>query len=447
MSMRQLMDGRFTLLRPLGRGAMGSVWLSEQRATGREVAIKLMTHELARNEEAVKRFRREARTAAQLRSRHIVQIIDYDVDPSLGPFIAMELLEGEPLSVRLRRDGALPHPEAARIVRQVARALSHAHRAGIVHRDIKPDNIFLQFEEEGPELVKVLDFGLAKIELPPGVPGTQSGCAIGSLSHMSPQQCQGQAVDHRADLWALGVLAFQCMVGRLPFAQLNASEQIVAICRDPIPVPSKLQPNVPPGFDAWTQRALQREPELRFQDATEMALALDMLCKAPRPEEQPAREAESYYVRSEGVTVGPVSNSLLRDGIGTGAMGVSALIWRKGWREWIRADELDGDLVHGFQADEARVEQSLRETAPPPAAGHTWRAGPIDPALIGYANPELVGLGQYYISDGTTTVGPMRATQLLWGAQEERVPRSALVWKDGWDGWRPITDLFPGLWR
>jgi serine/threonine protein kinase len=171
----------------------------------------------------VTRFLREARSAAQIRSPHIVQILDVGIDGGV-PFIAMELLQGESLAERLARAGPLSPAEVARVLNQVARGIGRAHAAGLVHRDLKPDNIFLERNED-EETVKVLDFGIAK-ELAPGFDpdsgATRTGTLIGSPHYMSPEQAEGSSdLDHRTDIWSLGVVAFECLVGKRPFEQAS----------------------------------------------------------------------------------------------------------------------------------------------------------------------------------------------------------------------------------
>ena len=183
------------------------------------MAVKLVAGRAAESPEALARFLQEAQSAAALRSPHVVQIMDYGVHQGT-PFIAMELLEGESLADRLRRAGRLSPAETLRVVTHVARAIARAHEAGVVHRDLKPDNIFLVFNAD-EEIAKVLDFGIAKVQEPSGdsvTPATQTGAVMGTPHYMSPEQARGnRAVDHRSDLWSLGVICYECMTGRRPF--------------------------------------------------------------------------------------------------------------------------------------------------------------------------------------------------------------------------------------
>jgi protein kinase-like protein len=274
-----VLAAKYRLIRQLGQGGMGSVWLAEHLSLRSPVAIKLIEPSIATNPEALARFLREAQAAASLRSPHVVQILDHGVDGNV-PFIAMELLEGESLASRLLRVGRLAPAETAKLMTQVARAMARAHEAGIVHRDLKPDNIYIVHNDE-EELAKVLDFGVAKSSLHGlglGVSsGTQAGAMLGTPYYMSPEQAQGRAVDPRSDIWALGVIAWECLLGTRPFDADSLGSLLLAICAHPLPVPSQVG-LVPPGFDAWFARACAREPAQRFQAVKDASGELRRLC-------------------------------------------------------------------------------------------------------------------------------------------------------------------------
>jgi serine/threonine protein kinase len=205
---------RYELIEKLGAGGMGSVWRARDKTLSADIALKLLAPQFIDSDLALSRFRREAQAAAAIRSTHVVQILDHGVDKGI-PFIAMELLKGESLSQRLQRERLLSPELTSRILGQVARALSLAHAAGIVHRDMKPDNVFLVREDE--DLVsKVLDFGIARQHDDLGETGglrTRTGAILGTPHYMSPEQATGQAVDHLTDIWSYGVIA--CVQWRL----------------------------------------------------------------------------------------------------------------------------------------------------------------------------------------------------------------------------------------
>jgi serine/threonine-protein kinase len=255
---------------------MGAVWRAHHLTLNSPVAVKLIDPRIASTGLGVERFVREARAAAALRSPHVVQTLDYGVHEGV-PYIAMELMEGESLADRLHRLGSLSPAETARFLTHMGRAVGKAHDAGIVHRDLKPDNVFIVHNDD-EEVAKVLDFGIAKMTHPTGGASsqTETGVVIGTPFYMSPEQAGGSKIDHRADLWAMGVIAYQCLLGHLPFPGQALGEVIIKICTGPIPVPSQIG-RVPSGFDSWFAKACARDPEQRFQSARQMSDAFRML--------------------------------------------------------------------------------------------------------------------------------------------------------------------------
>ncbi|MBI4951395.1 MAG: serine/threonine protein kinase, partial [Myxococcales bacterium] len=273
----QVVAGRYRLVKVLGRGGMGSVWLADHLSLLSPVAVKIIKPQIAKSHLSLSRFLREAKAAAMLRSPHVVQILDHGSDGDIA-FIAMELLEGESLFQRLYREVKLSPALTLTVMTHVGRAMARAHEAGIVHRDLKPDNVFLVANDD--EIVaKVLDFGIAKSAMTPlgttsDGPQTQTGTLLGTPYYMSPEQAVGdKGIDARTDLWAMGVITFECLVGRRPFQSDSLGELVLQICTKTPPVPSRLAP-VPAGFDAWFARAIEREPGDRFQSAKELVAAL-----------------------------------------------------------------------------------------------------------------------------------------------------------------------------
>jgi serine/threonine-protein kinase len=297
----RVLSSRYRLESQLGEGGMGAIWRAEHLALGVPVAVKLIDPEISRDESMLARFLREAKAAASLRSPHVVTVLDYGVDQAL-PFIVMELLEGENLRHRLKRVGRLGPSDTARILSHVARAVGRAHEAGIIHRDLKPENVFL-VRNDDDELAKVLDFGVAKLDQGEALPSatrTRTGTLLGTPHYMSPEQVQGnKVVDHRSDLWSLGVIAFECMTGQRPFDSPGLGDLVLRICTYPIPVPSSLAA-VPPGFDRWLLRALARDPNERFQSARELAESLREALGAGRPTTYPDEPGAPLSAESEG---------------------------------------------------------------------------------------------------------------------------------------------------
>ncbi|HZU85226.1 MAG TPA: serine/threonine-protein kinase [Polyangiaceae bacterium] len=276
--------GKYRVTRELGRGGMAAVYEAEHVNIGKKVAVKVLASELASSAVVIERFFREARAAASVKSPYIVEVYDSGRLEDGRPFIAMELLEGESLYDRMARVRLFDPQSTVRIIGQVAKGLTKAHAVGIVHRDLKPENIHLCTGEDGDEVAKILDFGLAKFYSPiktdeKAARLTREGAVFGTPAYMSPEQVKGQGtVDHRADLWALGCMAFECLTGRPVWnTEQGVAMTFAAIAAAQLPTPSRVRPDLPPTFDAWFFRALERDPNKRFQTAKELA---DELAKA-----------------------------------------------------------------------------------------------------------------------------------------------------------------------
>ncbi|XYI01930.1 WD40 repeat domain-containing serine/threonine protein kinase [Sorangium sp. So ce1128] len=276
------------LVRPLGQGAMGCVWIAEHLALGTQVAVKLMAPSYAEDARSAARFRQEAQSAARLKSPHVTQVLDHGITGEGQPYIVMELLEGETLRQRMERSGPMPIDEVIRLVGQTARALGAAHRLGVVHRDIKPDNLFV-IDVEGEPFTKVLDFGIAK-QVDADVRMTSTGVTLGTPLYMSPEQFGDiHRVDHRTDLWALGVVTYEALTGTTPFTAPTLFALAMAVQRGVFQPPSALRPELPAAMDAWMARALAVDIEARFGAAMDMAEALG--AAAQRAHEQERRSA------------------------------------------------------------------------------------------------------------------------------------------------------------
>ncbi len=318
----RLIADKYRVLRLLGSGGMGTVWEGTHETLGTRVAIKFIKPQFAANREARARFAIEARAAAKLQTNHAVHVYDYGLTPEGLPYIVMEFLEGESLSERIIDQGTLEPAEVAQIIVQAARALSKAHAAGVVHRDLKPDNIFLARTDEPveglPHVVKLVDFGIAKILEEPAAPGeappamggpTREGTVIGTPNFMAPEQLAvGGAPGPLTDLWSLGVCAFAAMTGRLAFEGDMLGDIVLKVCAAPLPVPSKVNPNVPQGFDAWFARACARDPARRFQTAEELARSLADVCGLGRLRIATLDEDQVQYVLRPRQDAPPMSS-------------------------------------------------------------------------------------------------------------------------------------------
>jgi eukaryotic-like serine/threonine-protein kinase len=282
-----ILDGKFRVTREIGRGGMAIVYEAENVDIKKRVAVKVLAAELTGSKVITERFIREARAAAAVRSPYICDV--YDVGTYQGrPFLIMELLEGESLYDRMSRTRQLDVDETLLITRQVCRALAKAHAASVVHRDLKPENIFLTSNEEGQTVSKILDFGLAKFYEAENEGGdkarlTKEGALFGTPAYMSPEQAKAQIdVDHRADLWALACIVYECLTGRTVWNVDQGVAMILAqIAGAPTPRPSRLRPDLPAGFDDWFLRALDRDTSRRFQTARDFADELHAALKGP----------------------------------------------------------------------------------------------------------------------------------------------------------------------
>ncbi|MFO0563736.1 MAG: serine/threonine-protein kinase [Polyangiales bacterium] len=266
---------RYRIERLLGEGAMGAVFGARHVKLGRPVAIKLMPPEDKHEAEAVRRFEQEAVAAASVARRGVVEVLDFGVDPVVGAYIVMELLEGESLEARIRRERSLSPTITVSLLAPVLDALSSVHARSIVHRDLKPANLFVSRNEEGEEVVKILDFGVSRVRDGRRVPTTAVGIVVGTPRFMAPEQARGVAdLDARADLYAIGAIAYACLAGKPPYADLGYVDVISAILSGPPTPLTQLVANVPQGLLAVIEKAMARDREARFANAAEMRAAL-----------------------------------------------------------------------------------------------------------------------------------------------------------------------------
>ena len=282
----EILNGKYHLVRRMGAGGMGAVYEAREIPSSRRVAVKVIsTGDETRDRALVGRFHREAKATMSIDTDHIVRVFDTGNDAASGqPFMVMEYLVGEDLAQAFKRLGPLPPDTATRIVAHATFGLEKAHAARVVHRDIKPANLFLAEKEGGGLIVKVLDFGIAKIKMDQANMSdskslTRTGSMVGSPLYMAPEQARGsKSIDHRADIWSMGVVLYQALSGRTPNQDIEAlGELIIAICSElPRPV-QELAPWVAPELATIVHRALRFEPADRFQTADEMLAALMVL--------------------------------------------------------------------------------------------------------------------------------------------------------------------------
>jgi serine/threonine-protein kinase len=309
-----LLDGRYRIDRLLGEGGMGAVYLASHVGLGRQVAIKFLHADLISREDVVGRFYREAQAAAAIRHKNIIEVFDVGMSAKGEPFLVMEYLEGESLAGLLKRVGPLSLGAACAVMEPVLQALQAAHRKGIVHRDLKPDNIFLAYQQGEPPVVKIIDFGISKFtqgELDKW--RTKTGSVMGTPAYMSPEQARASAgLDHRTDLYSMGTILFEMLTGALPFAGTNFAEYLSAMLVDEPRAPQSVYADFPVEAEPVLRRALAKNPDQRFQNATEMLDGLRTLPGYDAQQERLALLASTIEVR--GFAAGDLGQALSRPG-------------------------------------------------------------------------------------------------------------------------------------
>ena len=276
-----VLGNRYRIERRIGSGAMGQVYAAQELASSRAVAIKVISEELTTDATMVARFRREGRVMSETRHPNIVEVLDLDEADGRW-FLAMELLDGINLADAIAQQPAFAPAEIVPILRAVLDALEAAHEREVVHRDLKPENVFLVRPPGGACLVKVLDFGVAKVVgQSPEEQLTRSGTIIGTPEFMSPEQAMGRTVDARSDLYAVGCIAYAMLCGRPPFLDNWPMRVIMKQAFEPHVAPSRVRPDLPAAevVDRFMARALAKKQEERFQSAGEMRQALEALAQ------------------------------------------------------------------------------------------------------------------------------------------------------------------------
>jgi eukaryotic-like serine/threonine-protein kinase len=271
-----VLEGAYRITRLIGEGGMGAVYEAMQLRLNKRVAIKLMARDLAANREALARFHREAEITSHLGHPHLVTVIDFGQAESGEPYLVMEYLEGEDLDHRLRRVSRLPIETTVHVIGQVASALNAAHDQGVVHRDLKPGNVFLVQIPGEPDFVKVLDFGISKMKAA-RTQLTSASAVMGTPNYMSPEQATGMLddIDHHADQWALACIAWEMLLGRCPFVADETAALLYQIINlDPHPLATRV-PGLPPAVETALRRALRKKPAERFSSMREFARELE----------------------------------------------------------------------------------------------------------------------------------------------------------------------------
>lgn len=317
LNIGDIIDGKYRIVRLLGEGGMGSVFEGENIRIHRQVAIKILHSSVAESVDAVQRFEREAQAAGRIGSDHIVEVLDLGDLPGGDRYMVMEFLEGEALNDRIRNRGRLAPREAAAIVIQLLEGLRAAHDAGIVHRDLKPENVFLLKNKGGrKDFVKIVDFGISKFSSLGGeFSMTRTGAVMGTPYYLSPEQAKGErSLDHRADLYAVGVILYEAVAGAVPFDGETFNELLFKIVLEPVKPLSTVAPDIDPAFSSIVNKAMARSPDARYQSAVELQNALSSWI---------AREpGEAVKTLAAGALQVPVSSPEAADGNGRTAIGV-----------------------------------------------------------------------------------------------------------------------------
>ncbi|MEO6601539.1 MAG: serine/threonine-protein kinase [Polyangiaceae bacterium] len=274
----QILAGKFRIERVLGQGGMGIVVAAIHLQLDERVALKFLLPEALGNPEAVERFAREARAAVKIKSEHVARVSDVGTLESGSPYMVMEYLHGEDLASYVRRNGATAIPEAVEFLLQACEAIAEAHALGIVHRDLKPANLFVTRRADGSACIKVLDFGISKLTVPGASPElgmTKTQSIMGSPLYMSPEQMSStRSVDMRTDIWALGVILYETLTGRVPFDAQTMPQLCGMILQDPPHPLRSLRPDVPEALQAVVLRCLEKNREHRYSNVADLAFAL-----------------------------------------------------------------------------------------------------------------------------------------------------------------------------
>lgn len=281
----QIVAKNFRIEKLLGVGGMGKVYKARQLSLDKDVVIKILHDHFRDDPQLVQRFQREARAASRLNHPNSIQVIDFGQDDNGVLFMAIEFLNGRDLFGILKEDGPLSAERLAKMMIQVCSALAEAHAQNVIHRDLKPENIMI-VDHRGTEHVKVLDFGIAKIQDPDETPGqalTQAGMVCGTPEYMSPEQARGLKLDHRSDLYALGVVCYQLVTGELPFTADSPIGIVTKhILEEPEPPAARFPNlNIPPALEQLIMKSMAKDADARFATATEMGTAFEDMLKEP----------------------------------------------------------------------------------------------------------------------------------------------------------------------
>jgi eukaryotic-like serine/threonine-protein kinase len=406
--------GRFTILARIGSGSMGSVYRARQAAVGRDVALKIVRRDRAYDPETKARFEREARAVSLLKSPHTVTAFDFGEAEDGSWFLALEMLEGETLGERLRRERRLHWVDALRLACDALRSLAEAHAQGIIHRDLKPDNLFLaRVHDPGGdrEICKILDFGIAKWvrdeEAPVDQLETLAGTVFGTPRYMSPEQAQGAPLDARSDLYSLGVLMFQMLAGRAPFVDDDAVVVMAKHIKNAPPELEEAAPGVeiPAAVEAVVRRTLEKLPENRPASAEQMLNELEQALSASRAVESGVRPHVAEAGLPESLRLAERRTWLLASLLAAALLAVLGLglaVWAQPLQRW--------SGVSGTSASLTRIPDPSRTVGVTAALQPTTpTVAPIGDSASGLENSASIAAPSARVAESTAKDGVLPA--------------------------------------
>ncbi|MEI9938078.1 MAG: serine/threonine-protein kinase [Pseudomonadota bacterium] len=394
----QILAGKFRIERVLGQGGMGVVVAATHLQLDERVALKFLLPDALANPEAVERFAREARAAVKIKSEHVARVSDVGTLESGSPYMVMEYLHGEDLAAWVRRNGAMALPEAVEFLLQACEAIAEAHALGIVHRDLKPANLFVTRRVDGSPCIKVLDFGISKLTVPGAAPEfgmTKTSTVMGSPLYMSPEQMSSSRnVDMRTDIWALGVILYESLTGRVPFEAETMPQLCGMILQDPPRPIQELRPDLPPTLQHVLLRCLEKNREQRWSNVAELAFALAPfgLPAAQRSAERISRVLGAAGFPSAPVAVANAVSAPPRTGTGTSSNFGASTVTKKSRAPLVVALCLSGLLLGGALLLLTHKNPALESIAEPPSA-KLVAAAPAPPAPLRVApsvEPQVV---------------------------------------------------------
>jgi len=402
--------GKYVVTQLLGVGGTGAVYEATHEAVGHRIAIKVVHQELAMHEDIIERFRREAQMCGTIRDRHVGQIYDVGQLPDGAPYMVMELQVGEPFEDLLKRK-TLPIATVIDAGRQLLAGLSAAHAVNVVHRDVKPGNLILTGERDGEHLLKLVDFGISKHVTRDITERsvTAEGAMIGSPDYMPPEQLRGTDIDHRADIYAAGVVLYEAVTGRMPFDAASLTDLMAAILRDPVMPPSTLRVDCPPALSRVIQRAMSRNRVDRFGSAEEMSTALSQIAARYRFPEgakawnvegfPPAGSVATFPTSGKATTHGrPFSLRAVPMPVDTGRFRTAApqLLKKRSWHLYALGGAAVSAvlLIAPISVDDHEPRSALVDVPPPELAATASAAAPILPMQLVEPVPEVVAAKQ-----------------------------------------------------